>query len=247
MSIREQITMSNPDFIWNQMQPDGSFISHWDALKPFELDKEEFKGLLDEIENILGQKTPEDFNQTLFKLMTSIRSHMFNHANSVSCTDKAEDLDRLLKALQCLNDLINTDKGMQDMTKIDIWLHLQSRYPELDRDLISDTADNTIVLMGACAELREQVKGQARAFNTNEMKLVFAEELARLLSGLGVKLTKYRAGAYHDCLKLSSDMLSFKQRGEQYDLEFAKDLLPLMKRAISSYANKPRFYELDIS
>jgi hypothetical protein len=238
--------MVSSEFVWNHMQPDGSFVSHWESLKSFEPDQEAFRHLLTEIEFILGRKTPDDFNQTLFKLMTSIRSHVFNHVKSVRCTDKAEDLDKLLKALKGLNDLINTDNGVHEITKIDIWLHLQSKYPELDQDLISDTANNAEILIDTCAELREQVKGQAKSFNTNEMKLVFAEELARLLSGLGVKLTKYRAGAYHDCLRLSSDLLSFKQRGEKYDLEFAKDLLPLMKRAISSYADKPRFYELDI-
>tara|TARA_R110000868_G_scaffold84539_1_gene238341 strand:- start:279 stop:998 length:720 start_codon:yes stop_codon:yes gene_type:complete len=233
--------MNSNGIKWDQMQPDGSFISYKESLKAFEPSEGEFQKLKNEIESILGRPTTATFDDTLLYMLTLARHRVYEYENTFTSSDKAEDIKKLEGALKRLGKLINQDGGIHEMTRFDLWRNVREEHPDIERDLLWDTGVCVEAMLEACAITKEKIKGQRRPFTDNDMRAALAEELARLLDQLGEVATKTRGGKYEKMLHACIAATDFKYKNKRYSLPKPENLGPVMDAAIDCYSMKEPF------
>lgn len=233
--------MSNRGFIWNQMQSDGSFKSYRESIKDFEPTQDEFGGLIDDIHSVIGSETTEEFKDTLLYTITLARHRVYGYETTVTSSDQAKDIKKLEGALKRLDKLLNKEDGLLDMTRLSLWSSIQENHPDVERDLVWDTGVCIEAMLEACEITKEKIKGQRRSFTDNDMRRTLAEELARLLDGMGITPTKTRGGKFEKMLRACITLTDFRYKNIRYSLSNPENLGPVIDEALNSYKDGEPF------
>ena len=219
---------------------DGSVITFRQSLKAYAPAEEQMKKLIVEITGIIGKQTTPEFEDRVAYLITFLRWRIYNHVTAYTVTDLGKEVQTFKRLLKNVKDFIDSDENPSDelYSQFSISRLLKETEEERRKDVLGNLYTSIEDMLETCEEIKKRIKGAKSDFTPNDMRQILAEELARELDKIGVKLTKSRNGIFEKCLRAVLEAVRCSIHGEKVAAAVPEDLFFIASAAIDAYPNK---------